>query len=588
MKKYGTLILCILALLLCMGAFAACREKEPPVVAPDPVTLSAPTGLEVVDDVLTWTPVEGAVGYTVACEGEKYDTDAASLDVFCIADRPGVKYSFTVTAKGDGKTTLNSAESEAYTHSFLASSEGIGYILSADGVTYLAYAEEPEKLVGKIYIPGEYDNYLVTGIASGGFKDCNGITGVVMNSNVERIGALAFANCTELRRISFPWMLTEIGASTFENCTKLEYVQLPESLASISYQSFKGCDALASLTVSSKNRNFKAELNCLFKRSGELVLYVGDGSGTLPAAVTKIGANIFMNSEIEHLVIHEGITEIGEAAFLGSAIKDLTLPSTLESIGQEAFANCLGLTRIVIEKNVEMIDARAFYGCTNVTYISIPGTVREIGVEAFAGLGDVAVMLSADVRTIGSEAFGGANMAVYTDLGTEGEEPAWPIGWGTEAIKQGGFIAQPAYSWKKTTVRYCANCLLKVDEATGGLYVAETRLVFGETGMNDAAPGVTPRPFNKAVDGIYAVGILDNAAGILAPVREGYTFLGWSTEREGAVVIAVRLSETEVTDPDSGETVKVTRYMNLSTEDLAPYRTAEGPTSLYPVYQKNA
>ncbi len=587
MKKYMTWMLCILTLLLSVGMFAACREEAPPVTTPDPTPLAAPVGFSVADDVLSWTPVEGAVSYLVTCEGEKYTTETASLDIFCIADRPGVKFSFTVTAKGDGQTTLDSPASEPYEYSFRASSDGIGYVLASDGVTYLAKAEDPEKLVGKIYIPGEYDGYLVTGITNEGFKDCTGITGVVMHNNIELLGVSAFEGCTELTRISLPWTVNLIDYSAFKGCAKLSYVQLPESLSAIAFQAFEGCTSLTSLTVSPKNRNFKADLNCLYKRNGELVLYAGGASGVLPSEVTVIGQQVFMNSPLERIVLHEGIEEIKLGAFANSALKELTFPASLIEIGEQAFVGCTSLERIVITKGISAIGKRAFYGCTAATFISIPGTVDSIGDEAFGALADAVVMLSGDVHQLGGYVFSGANVSVYTDWQADGDEPAWPFNWGLAPEKtQDGWISSPGAPWKYPTVRYFANCTLKTDD-NGALYVTKGTICFREVGLNEAAPESGVQYYNEKIEGLYVVGVIDSDAGMLAPVREGYTFLGWSTTEGGEINLPVRQVESTVEGTDGGESTTVTRDITLISEEIDLIRFGEDVV-LYAIYQKNA
>ncbi len=65
-------------------------------------------------------------------------------------------------------------------------------------------------------------------------------------------------------------------------------------------------------------------------------------------------------SNINSVIIEEGITGIGEMSFLGSAISSVQLPESLKTIGMLAFHNCENLKKITIPKNVIQIDDRAF------------------------------------------------------------------------------------------------------------------------------------------------------------------------------------------------------------------------------------
>ncbi len=563
-RNHIFLFFLLLTLVLCLG-LCSCREEDPPIEASrNIVTLSAPTGLTVADDVLYWEPVEGALGYTVMCEGEQYNTNTNNLDIFCIADRPGFPYSFTVIAKGNGESILDSPTSLSVDHTFTASSEGLKFIPSENGLTYLAYAGNYEKMVGKIYIPGEYDGYIVSGIAPNGFKGCTGITGIVMHNNIETIGDKAFDGCSALSRISIPWTVTSIGSLAFQNCAMLRYVELPESLSDIPHEAFTGCTALSSLKISSKNRVFTAEGNCLIKRKdGVLLIYVGDGSGTLPSSVKAIGDYAFYQSTLKKIILHDGITSIGNYAFSGSAIQNPVLPSTLIAIGQEAFSRCTGIEKIIFGSNVQKIGTRAFYDCPSLSYIAISESVAEIGDEAFASLDQATVMLSGRIRTIGGKAFGGNKVVIYTDYDTASVNE-WPRKWG---IENDSYLP-----WKEYKTPYCANCLFAYDDK-GNPYVAETRLIFKDrySGFNDG-PFVGGAIFclNPLIDGINTVGILVCAEGIPVPVREGYTFLGWALEENGTVIHTVN---------ENGH--------SMTSDEIALYRALNSTTTLYAVWEKN-
>ncbi len=556
-RNHIFLFFLLLTLVLCLG-LCSCREEEP---MPDPAVLPSPTGFSVADDVLSWEPVEGAASYLVFCEGEEYKTKTNSLDIFCIADRPNVDFSLTVMSKGDGILALDSPVSEPYVYRFTASSDGIGFRKLPGDSFYTAYVENPELLVGKIYIPGEFNDQPVGGIMDHGFRDCTEITGVVMHNNIEVIGTRAFSGCTSLQRISLPWTMTTIGDFAFLDCTALAYAQLPENLSDIAGKAFQNCTSLSALEVSPKNPFFKSEANCLIKRSdGTLMLYAGDGSGVLPDAVRAIGDYVFYQSPMETVLLHEGITKIGDHAFSESAIRELCLPSTLISIGDNAFSHCKGISKIILGGELEQIGKRAFYECSSATFISISNSVFGIGDEAFGELGHATVMLSCAVSEIGACAFSGASVSLYTDYNVS-DLYNWPMEWGTIG----------STPWKAYDVFYCANCKFETDEI-GALYVSEVELQFRDfmSPFNDGPYLGERRILNTLFNNAYAIGILDRSTGISVPIREGYTFLGWAKEKEGRPVLLIT---------DIGNT--------LTTQDLDFYRSVNVTTTLYAVWEKN-
>ncbi|MFQ6830448.1 leucine-rich repeat protein [Butyricicoccus pullicaecorum] len=118
-----------------------------------------------------------------------------------------------------------------------------------------------------------------------------------------------------------------------------------------------------------------------------------------------------IRSEVEHLVIGEGITRIGNYAFYrGSNLQSISLPSTLESIGQAAFRESSGLTSISSEDlpNLDVIEESAFIWFKGLETINLDG-LTEIGNYAFQSRGystdTLTTVTVENINTIGQGAF---------------------------------------------------------------------------------------------------------------------------------------------------------------------------------------
>lgn len=61
---------------------------------------------------------------------------------------------------------------------------------------------------------------------------------------------------------------------------------------------------------------------------------------TLPASLTEIGKEAFLNSPAEEFILPEGCTTIGARAFAGSSVKLITVPASVTSIAPDAFEGC--------------------------------------------------------------------------------------------------------------------------------------------------------------------------------------------------------------------------------------------------------
>ncbi len=97
----------------------------------------------------------------------------------------------------------------------------------------------PTGYVGEFTLPRG-----VKAIAPHAFRDCVGITEVILPSTLLTVGESAFAGCTALRSIDLPGKLTEIGNGTFQGCTALARVHVPGSVRRIAETAFSGCTAL--------------------------------------------------------------------------------------------------------------------------------------------------------------------------------------------------------------------------------------------------------------------------------------------------------------------------------------------------------
>jgi len=100
-------------------ALAGCRgpTTPDPTPDPDPTPLAAPTGLEIVDGVLSWTAVAGASGYRVYTGENTIGSTASAVTTFALADAnpaltaAGNPHQISVRALGVEGQSLNSPRS---------------------------------------------------------------------------------------------------------------------------------------------------------------------------------------------------------------------------------------------------------------------------------------------------------------------------------------------------------------------------------------------------------------------------------------------------------------------------------------------
>ena len=134
--------------------------------------------------------------------------------------------------------------------SIIQGASGESYkVTGADTVEFM----RPAKNKATVNVPNSIikdgTSYIVTSIAPNAFKNNKRLKKVVINGNLQKIGANAFYGCKKLRTVSFTNGLTSIGPKAFYKCAGLTKVDLPSSLKSIGKQAFYGCKKLKKINI---------------------------------------------------------------------------------------------------------------------------------------------------------------------------------------------------------------------------------------------------------------------------------------------------------------------------------------------------
>lgn len=89
-------------------------------------------------------------------------------------------------------------------------------------------------------------------------------------------------------------------------------------------------------------------------------------------------------TEINKIVISEGVTTIGDFAFNNcEMITEISIPTSVVSIGNSALDGCLKLKEIILPDNLTHIGESAFGSCFSLKELSIPSGVKEIKQSTF-------------------------------------------------------------------------------------------------------------------------------------------------------------------------------------------------------------
>ena len=142
-----------------------------------------------------------------------------------------------------------------------------------------------------------------------------------------------FLNGIEVKDLVIPESVTKIGDYLFFGCSGLTSVTIPNSITNIGYSAFSGCKGLTSITL----------------HNG----IVSTGTNAFNGC-----------SSLTSITIPNSVKSIAQNSFAGcSGLTSIVIPESVTNIGYGAFRNCSNLTRIIIGSAVNTIYAKAFSDC---------------------------------------------------------------------------------------------------------------------------------------------------------------------------------------------------------------------------------
>ena len=219
-----------------------------------------------------------------------------------------------------------------------------GLLLTKDGKTLIGGVN------GDVVIPSG-----VTNIGDNAFRDCYGLTSVMILDSVENIGMFAFAGCRELMCVQIHNSVACIGKFAFVGCSGLVSVTIPASVTSIGDGAFVDCDELKDFSVEEDNPNYKSVSGLLLTKDGRTLVRGVNGDVVIPSTVTSVGWRAFSGfSGLKSVTIPDSVMHIGNDAF-----DETSLETVYVSLGDVDRIKKLFLDSGYDIKNVKFLEAKA-------------------------------------------------------------------------------------------------------------------------------------------------------------------------------------------------------------------------------------
>lgn len=99
---------------------------------------------------------------------------------------------------------------------------------------------------------------------------------------------------------------------------------------------------------------------------------------------------------------------IGKMCFASTDVEEIILPEGIKCIESKAFADCFNLKKINFPEGLETVEDRAFMNCGSLTEVILPTTLTKIGDYAFhnAGVEQLTLPDPKNVLSTGANVFG--------------------------------------------------------------------------------------------------------------------------------------------------------------------------------------
>lgn len=203
-------------------------------------------------------------------------------------------------------------------------------------------------------------------IGNRAFEFCNGISSLYLNNGLTSIGAGVFHGCKNLKEIIVPNSVTAIGESAFMGCEQLEFAYLSDGIRIIPRYLFSGCSSLKSihLPIELESIDIAAFSQCSSLVSIDIPNTVIDLAPSYYSNITNTLGTFSNCSSLEKINIPEKVKKIPGYFLYGCAnLTSISFPDSVTMIDIGTLSGCTRLKKIELGSSVSILDKLAFEDC---------------------------------------------------------------------------------------------------------------------------------------------------------------------------------------------------------------------------------
>ena len=205
------------------------------------------------------------------------------------------------------------------------------------------------------------------------FNGSIGLENVEIGNKVTELEANAFSGCSSLKDVKIGSGVATINDYAFQGCSSLPTITIPQAVTKIGDNVFVGCSKLVDVIIADRTTALALGSNgssALFADCPLDSVYIG-GKITYNTTSNMGYSPFFRNTSLRTVVITDREEQIYANEFYGCTnLQNVTIGNGVKSIGNYAFSGCSSLEGFAFGSNMESIGAEAFSDCTSLTSIT--------------------------------------------------------------------------------------------------------------------------------------------------------------------------------------------------------------------------
>ncbi len=170
-----------------------------------------------------------------------------------------------------------------------------------------------------VTVPSKIDGKAVTVIGSHAFSVCSNLENLTIPGSVKDLHECAVSYCPKLKSLTIKeGSLKSLDYMDIYSCRNLKTLSLPKTIRY--FVSLYECDEIKSVSINSKNPDYKSYDGVVYSRDLKTLVYYPPGKKDtyfiVPSSVTEIERTAFNNAKnLKGVYVPKTVKEIGETAF---------------------------------------------------------------------------------------------------------------------------------------------------------------------------------------------------------------------------------------------------------------------------------